>query len=880
MNKNKIVISAITSSILMFNLTGCSIKDTVITKSEVENAFKKEQDKLNNKENNYAIKYIAVDDFLSKEDSLNREGIPKNMPYNINITKLSTLESVLKNFEIPTMADEKIKFNYVQPFHLQGTLEEVLDQLSSLSNTFWSVDKGVIKFSKTKTIVYKIPLMNNNKLGRLYNVGGNDNNKFDVDKITANVFTELETSLKMVLGNKDFEGTILSSNEVNKENVVKDNLEKILKQENKNTNNKKEIDSITEDNLNQLKNENKKDNLKDKLTNNDTNNGVSKPGDTNVGFSSKMSTNSSLRDKNTEKLQEAETSTDAKNKVDKNSNENISDKINTNENNNNKKSVTELNNGDKSSNKYELKTIYKGRVPKVAYSSEAGIFVVEVDRDEESKVDNVINNLIKNTLNTMVEIEFNIMELTDNNQNEFNMNLTAVANRVGGTTNAFGYNSRSGMVLSAKDAGTKFGANQTDFITTDTLGNVTSFVDPISKRFNVGGLIDYITSNENTKILSQPKILSMPNQPTRIKATVDVPYIEPELTGGDSSELTYSIKFVNDGLDMAVVTNVIDDRIYVSLGISINQYLSDKLIKAGSLGDISIPVQAPRIINNTLSIKAGDSVVIGGLKDFKSSYLENRNLLLPTGNKKEIRNNEIVIVASAKLIKFVKKDEMKKIIAESKNKFSTYEKSGNKYDNDKIVQLENKIETNDVLLKEQNELNLSNEQQINKLERELGQKIQEIEKLERNSGKKEIITPMTKMDIVEPKITPVKQQANLDVKIDETKKEITKKVEEPKKDLETVLSNKEVKIDEKPIKGEEIKDVIENKQTFLEICKAKVKYAINLRDKRSSKDSKVIGRLNPNQEVEVEKTKKDWFKLKDTNSYVYSESLILDEKCK
>lgn len=867
MNKNKIVISAITSSILMFNLTGCSIKDTVISKKDVENAFYKKQKDLNNQDNNYAIKYIAVDDFLLKEDSLNREGIPKDMPYSIKINKLTTLESVLKRFEIPSMADEKIKFNYIQPCNLDGTLEEVLDKLSSMSNTFWSVDKGVIKFSKTKTIVYKIPLMNNNKLGRLYNIGGSDNNKFDVDKITANVFAELETTLKMVLGNKDFEGTVLSSNEVNKENIVKDNLEKLLKQENKNINNTKESESSSEDNLNQLKNDNKTDVLKDKLTNNDSNNGVSKPGDSNVGFSSKMATNTSLRDKKSEKLQEIEASVNAQNKVDKNANENLLDKTNTNENNNNKKYVSELNNGDKSSNKYELKTIYKGSVAKVAYSSEAGIFVVEVDRDEESKVDNVINNLIKNTLNTMVEIEFNIVELTDNNQNEFNMNLTAVANRVGGTTNAFGYNSSSGMVLSAKRAGTTYASNQTDFITTDTLGNITSFVDPLTRRFNVGSLLDYITSSENTKILSQPKILSMPNQPTRIKATVDVPYIEPELTGGDTSELTYSIKFVNDGLDMSVVTNVIDDRIYLSLGISINQYLNDKIIKAGSLGDISIPVQAPRVINNTLTIKAGDSVVIGGLKDFKSSYLEHRNLLLPKGSKKEISNNEIVIVASAKLIKFVKKKEMEKIVANSEAKFLKYEKSQNKLQSDKIIRDVEKNEITDV------QLNKTNDEKIKQLEFELGEKIAELETLERTSGKKEIITPMPKMDITSEE------------KIIEKVKEVSKEIKGMDKKSVKEVSPKT--IDEKPVKGEEIKIKPKNievlkpvKETFIEMCKAKVKYAINLRNKPSLKDSEVYGVLKINQEIEGNLIKKDWFKLKNEEKYVYSDGIILDEKCK
>ena len=76
---------------------------------------------------------------------------------------------------------------------------------------------------------------------------------------------------------------------------------------------------------------------------------------------------------------------------------------------------------------------------------------------------------------------------------------------------------------------------------------------------------------------------------------------------------------------------------------------------------------------------------------------------------------------------------MKRIVESSKTKFLNYEKSKKIGEDDKIVKEYKKNELTDVTLKENNELNLTKQEKIKKLEKELGNKIED-KKIELNNG--------------------------------------------------------------------------------------------------------------------------------------------------
>jgi len=169
--------------------------------------------------------------------------------------------------------------------------------------------------------------------------------------------------------------------------------------------------------------------------------------------------------------------------------------------------------------------------------------------------------------------------------------------------------------------------------------------------------VSFLTDDGESRILQEPKLLSLPNIPSRIKATVDYPYLEPQQisVGGTNPQLAYQIKYVSDGLDLAVVSNVVNDNIFLNIGMRINQYLGKENVNAGTLGSFDVPIQSPRILNSSFRLQAGDIVLLGGIKKLDFARSDGQNLLIPVRYKKHLIKRNIVIVASPKLVRFVEK---------------------------------------------------------------------------------------------------------------------------------------------------------------------------------------------------------------------------------
>lgn len=664
----KIVSLSVRAAVTMLSFTGCRDK-TNITPKKLEKKFKTITDEMNSKQD-YAVQYIRIDKFFYKSDNLNHTGLP-NMKFTLEEKGVTSLENILKKLPIPAMADNSIKKNYLYlNDSFDGTLEEVLEQIASLSNSYWTFDNGIIKFVKTKSMVYKIPLINN-KLNTIYNVGAQTTSTFDMSKITNDIFTELQAAITMTLQGEDFTGEI---------NYSFSNGEKDINKNVSNNTSVAELKKIkdqleTRDNNLQIIKDNKlleqiKDNNKINTRNNEEN-GITKGNTSNSGIVPKNSIKNITQDQQIKDTIIDKNNSDVKQdkKVTTNTDKNTNVNTNTDSSNVNKNKESE--NNKELTETYEFKTTYTAKTNKSSFSSEAGMFIVEIDRKNEEKINKIVENVIKNTLSTLIDIKFYILEIANKNSKDFNTNLTSAITRVGAQTKTYGFDTTDGFVFGLNNGSQALNTTVENFLTTDSVGNALSFIDPTSQLSNITGLVNYLITNENSKIMSSPRIISMPNIPSRIKATVDVPYIEPQLSSTSDGELTYEIKFVNDGLDMAVVSNVVDDSIYLSLGISINQYISDKTIQAGSLGTISIPVQAPRILNNTVRIKAGDSTIIGGLKKYRTSIGDTTNLFIPQSDVKGLEESEIVIITVPKMIKFVTKEEMNKKINEVKEKLKS-----------------------------------------------------------------------------------------------------------------------------------------------------------------------------------------------------------------
>jgi len=644
----KVINFSIITGIILTS-TGCSSFYNVSPKDKA----KLDKPMLNknyfNIPNQPAVQEIPVDKIIYRKDSLNHKLNIKSF-VDIKNTKIITFEDLLKKMPIPITVEDKLKTQLINKFHIQGNLHDVLDELASITNSFWTNDNGVIKFIHEKTIVYKFPIFSNNKLNPIYNIGDADES-FKLTEMKDNIFSEIKNSLSMVLDTENIVGDISTkntyiqnnSNAINQENLKKslNSVNNEMKKNNTLNNKNLNISSKSKSNAFQLKNS--------KELNNE--NGLKTP--KNTKSKSKQNSIGDLINTDITKINNENKNAKINNSSKSNNNQNTAEKINTKLNAN--KNTAEKKNTNQNLNKKEfqstktkevnLKTVYKEKKTKVVVSKESGMIIVSVTRNEEPKVDNIINDLTKNIINNMVMVDIYVLEVSKAKLKNFNMQLSSII--------------QQGLKTSSLKLSSTSITGVLDTLTSKQ-NIATGVPQAVVNGSNISAILGYLTGNNLSKVLSQPKILTMPNVPSRIKSSTAVPYVEPQsLNSGGESSITYQIKYINDGIDLGLISNVVDNSIYLSMGIKINQYIEDKKIQVGTLGTIDVPVQAPRILNSTFRMKAGTLAVLGGMNRISHKTEDSANMYVPTNKTNNFEENSIVVLALPRLIKFVKKEKPK-----------------------------------------------------------------------------------------------------------------------------------------------------------------------------------------------------------------------------
>lgn len=556
---------------------------------------------------------------------------------------LSDIEKIGK---IPVVVSDETAYAMLPEIDLRRKrLSEICDTIAEESRTYWTYENGVIRFFGEKMVIYKLPAITPTRMQSVYNIGG-DKDSFDVDKVKEDLFDEIEKAISVITDGTYLSGRIerkVTSGE-NRERTVLDKSDSKNGSENRvssefhrGSETKKTDRNMVSDTggrkkerRNDVENENglKSDkyaktrkkgkgdqsaihvipkiqpvvNDSTKLTKkerevNEYNRVNQKGTEKNGGTTRRKETTASF---SYEKAKEKG--------VERKSNRRVSEEL-----------------------LYNLVRNFNEKRRKYAVLKESGIVLVSVTRETEKQVDSLLRSIVKNALSNMVLLDVYILDVTDNRLRRFTSKFDSVILKNWGKA------------------------------TIDTAKGVIEYAyrntQPSMNNLKISSVIGYLTGNEKSRILQQPKILTLPNVPSRLKATVDYPYLEPQQisVGGTNPQLSYNIKYVSDGIDMAIVANVMGDTVFLNLGMRINQYLGKETFQAGSLGTFELPLQSPRVLNTSFRVKPGDMVLIGGLSKMSRSDSGNSNFFIPTERKKETSKRSIVIVAVPKLIRFVER---------------------------------------------------------------------------------------------------------------------------------------------------------------------------------------------------------------------------------
>jgi len=194
-----------------------------------------------------------------------------------------------------------------------------------------------------------------------------------------------------------------------------------------------------------------------------------------------------------------------------------------------------------------------------------------------------------------------------------------------------------------------------------------------SETTNLLGFI--LKTQENSKVLSTPRILASNNQESAITVGQEVPIIESSVTDLVNNVTTVNFKYQDVGLGLKVTPRISQDG-YVNL--KVHAELKD--LSAQTIFDASIINK--RVADATVMVPDGHTVVLGGLMRDNDSVIENKIPLLGDipflGNlfkKTETTTlrTELLVFLTPNILKSI--EDLEKMAKDSKDKLITMQQA-------------------------------------------------------------------------------------------------------------------------------------------------------------------------------------------------------------
>lgn len=141
-------------------------------------------------------------------------------------------------------------------------------------------------------------------------------------------------------------------------------------------------------------------------------------------------------------------------------------------------------------------------------------------------------------------------------------------------------------------------------------------------NWSIQGLIDFVETNSDARILANPKVLVLNNHTAIIDAVEEIPYKQLSETSGGGSIGTVSFK--EAGIKLEVTPQITDD------GYIIMHVRPEQSVRTGTftIAESDTPVIETRRTDTTLQVKDGQTIIIGGLRKSEPSVVESKIPLL------------------------------------------------------------------------------------------------------------------------------------------------------------------------------------------------------------------------------------------------------------
>jgi len=151
---------------------------------------------------------------------------------------------------------------------------------------------------------------------------------------------------------------------------------------------------------------------------------------------------------------------------------------------------------------------------------------------------------------------------------------------------------------------------------TNPFGKLTFSTTP--GNWSIDGLIDFVKTNKDVRILANPKVLVLNNHTATIDSVEEIPYKELSETSAGGSIGTVSFK--EAGIKLEVTPQITDDG-HIIMHIKPEQSAQ---VGTFTIENSETPVIETRKTDTTLRVRDGQTIIIGGLRKSEPSVVESK----------------------------------------------------------------------------------------------------------------------------------------------------------------------------------------------------------------------------------------------------------------
>ena len=292
---------------------------------------------------------------------------------------------------------------------------------------------------------------------------------------------------------------------------------------------------------------------------------------------------------------------------------------------------------------------YNAQAPIINHK--AGLITVTATSSQLKRVEEYLDNL-KNRLHKQVLIDVSIIEVKLSNSESTGINWNNLQLNINGGVGFEGFNN---TLRIPNDPSSSFNR---------AFNQAFSVIN--ASNFSFDGILNFLKTHGETKVVSNPKVLTMNNQQALITVGDNVNYsVAQNTTNGQTGNEQQT--FTNYSIFIGVLLNLLpsisnDGKIMLRINPSVSNFVdpNDAIADPENPRKIA-PDTKEKKLSTVAMVNSNDTIILGGLIDSESSDAENKVPLLGDipllgnlfkGTTKSVSNKEIIFIITPRLVEF------------------------------------------------------------------------------------------------------------------------------------------------------------------------------------------------------------------------------------